>query len=76
MGSFDRARWQVEVPATRASRLMMPDGPDEFRSAFAPTVPIHPAYASMTPLPTAIPGESPISAAALSLNCPAHSPAL
>jgi len=80
MGSLDIARWQVDVPATAARRPKASDTSVwcwlEERSDLAPTVPIHPAYASMTPLPTGMPTESPKSDAAFSLSSPTTSPAL
>lgn len=76
--------WQDDVPATTASRvnaslslfaavlgLLL----SSFKSTFAPTVPIHPAYASITALPMATPGSSPRSLAAFSHKRPDSSPA-
>ena len=59
----------MEVPATAARRVkawdLSLDAASElscpsWSSTFAPTVPIQPAYASITPLPIAMPGGNPI----------------
>ena len=80
MGSLDIARWQVDVPATAARRPKASDTSVscslEERLCLAPTVPIQPAYASMTPLPTGIPAGRLKSDAAFSLRVPTTSPAL
>ena len=83
--SGDIARWHVDVPATAARRekacdwsLFAAAVPSSLASmsTLAPTVPIQPAYASMTGLPMAIPTGRPSSLAAFSESPPTCSPAL